>query len=187
MVFNEFRQVGIEFQPKSGQPLSDLKLKKDYRLASCCAPSPPDDIVGYYSHDNIIKIHRRDCSHIAELDAARLISVLWDDATEDTAEFVPESDYNQLDDTDFAVMAHHQKYGIDYSLVVARKLNIGKQDAFDRHKKLRDMKLIERVDATIVQYRKGIVDNKWIKHRNHTYYQLTDKGRQYLAHFLKNN
>ncbi|MEW6412387.1 MAG: DUF2250 domain-containing protein [Candidatus Zixiibacteriota bacterium] len=164
-----------------------MKLKKDYRVASCCAPSPPDDIIGYYSHGNVIKIHRRDCGHVKELDPERLISVRWDDAIDDKSEFRPESDYGELQDTDFEVLRHHERYGIDYSLVVARKLNISKQEAFDRHRKLTDMRLIERVDATMVQYRKGIVDNKWIKHRNHTYYRLTDKGRKYLAHFLKNS
>jgi len=36
-----------------------------------------------------------------------------------------------------------------------------------------------------MQYRKGIVDNKWVKHRNHTYYKLTEKGTKYLDYFEK--
>ena len=61
---------------------------------------------------------------------------------------------------------------------------LDKQTVFDRHRKLREMGLLERVTATMVRYRKGIVDNKWIKHRNHTYFDLTDRGRKYLHHYL---
>ncbi|MFH2049803.1 MAG: DUF2250 domain-containing protein, partial [bacterium] len=80
-----------------------------------------------------------------------------------------------------------REYGVDYSLVVARKLNIPKQAAFDCHKKLREMGLLERVKPLIIQYRKGIVDNKWIKHRNHTYYDLTDKGKSYLDCYINSD
>ena len=40
----------------------------------------------------------------------------------------------------------------------------------------------ERVEPLMIRYRKNIVKGKWIKHRNHTYYELTEKGRKYLAH-----
>ena len=86
---------------------------------------------------------------------------------------------------DFAGLKHHLDYGFDYSLVLAKKLNIDKQEAFNLHKKLRELGLIERVEPKIIQYRKGIVDNKWIKHRNHTYYNLTDKGTKYLEYSEK--
>ncbi|MFH2037144.1 MAG: DUF2250 domain-containing protein, partial [Candidatus Zixiibacteriota bacterium] len=86
--------------------------------------------------------------------------------------------------TDFKIMNHHKIYGVDYSLKVARMLNLDKQIVFDSHKKLRDLNLLERVKELMMQYRKGIVDNKWIKHRNHTYYNLTEKGEQYLTHYL---
>jgi len=32
----------------------------------------------------------------------------------------------------------------------------------------------------MIRYRKGIVDGKWIKHRHHTYYALTQKGNRVL-------
>jgi predicted transcriptional regulator len=75
-------------------------------------------------------------------------------------------------------------YDIDYSLMVASVLRIPKEEAFERHDKLRNFGLLERVDATMVRYRKNIAPGKWIKHRNHTYYRLTDKGRRYLDLYL---
>ena len=98
--------------------------------------------------------------------------------------FTPDTDYADLDRIDFAVLKHHRDFDIDYSLKVAQMLGIEKQDAFDHHQKLRNMGLLERVDALMVQYRKKIAKDKWIKHRNHTYYRLTDKGGAYLACFL---
>jgi predicted transcriptional regulator len=77
--------------------------------------------------------------------------------------------------------------GIDYSLMVAAELRIEPQTAFERHDKLRRLGLIQRVNAVMVQYRKGIAKNKWIKHRNHTYYDLTEKGKKYYRYFKERN
>ena len=162
-----------------------LKLKEDYTLSKCCLPEPKDEIAGYYSYDNLIKVHKKSCKALENVEADRILTLSWDNVIEQSEEFAPENDYQELEAVDFKVMKHHKQYGIDYSLVVARKLNISKDEAFEIHKKLRDLGLIERVDAKIVQYRKGIVDNKWIKHRNHTYYDLTKKGSDYLEHSLK--
>lgn len=158
-------------------------LKENYSLSGCCNPKPGDTISGYYSYDNMIRVHTRDCHNLNNVEADRLILLEWDEILNQDDQFQPENDYSELENIDFQVLSHHENYGIDYSLVVARKLNITKQNAFDIHKKLKDMGLIERVEAKIVQYRKGIVDNKWIKHRNHTYYDLTDKGKNYLIYY----
>ncbi|MBU8933058.1 MAG: DUF2250 domain-containing protein [candidate division Zixibacteria bacterium] len=160
--------------------VNPIRLKEDYILAKCCTPTVGDDIVGYYSYDNVLKVHRRDCPNLAKAEQQRLVKLEWDDILEEQAPFSPDKNYDDLDKTDWVVMRHHRKYGVDYSLLVARKTNITKQAAFDSHKKLREMDLIERVEPRIIQYRKGIVDNKWIKHRNHTYYDLTEKGNAYL-------
>ncbi len=156
-----------------------MKLKGNYILAKCCQPIQPDEITGYYSFDNLIKVHKTDCSNISKSDQARLMKLKWDDIIE-TDEFKPEPDYKDLDEIDFLVLRHHNIYGVDYSLKVAAVLGIDRQSIFDSHNKLREMKLLERVQPLMIQYRKGIAKNKWIKHRNHTYYNLTDKGRKYL-------
>ena len=47
---------------------------------------------------------------------------------------------------------------------------------------LQRMEYLERVTGTLVEYR---LDrrNKVTKHRNHTYYDLTRKGRLFMRHF----
>lgn len=161
-----------------------MNLKEDYILAKCCNPVESDSIIGYYSFDNFIKVHKADCPNVNITDQERLMTLQWPDIII-TDVFVPESDYKELDEIDFMVMNHHKIYGVDYSLKVAAMLSIDKKAVFDSHKKLRGMKIIERVKALMIQYRKGIAKNKWIKHRNHTYYNLTDKGKKYLELSLK--
>lgn len=163
-----------------------MNLKEDYIRAKCCKPNEGDATVGYYSHDNIIKVHRADCPNLTKADQSRLVMLEWKDILTAEPE-TPGEDFDNLDETDFRIMKLHRKYGVDYSHKVARMLHLDKQAVFDSHDKLREMGLLERVEPRIIQYRKGIVDNRWIKHRNHTYYDLTDKGRLYLDHYLKGN
>lgn len=162
-----------------------MKLKDDYIIANCCGPNAGEPIIGYYSHNNIIKVHKVGCANLAKAEQSRLVMLEWDEilAPDD---FKPGDDYNKLDEIDFRILNHHKIYGVDYSHKVARMLNLEKQIVFEAHKKLRDMGLLERVKELMMQYRKGIVDNKWIKHRNHTYYKLTAKGKNYLEHYLNN-
>jgi len=157
----------------------DIRLKDKYTLARCCSPSPLEPIVGYYSHEMYLKVHRPDCINLARVAPERLVTLQWADILTEPPRG-PGQDFAELDDIDFAILRFHEEFGIDYSLKVARMLTIEKQVVFDRHKRLRELQLLDRVEPRIVQYRKGGVNNKWIKHRNHTYYQLTDKGRDYL-------
>lgn len=156
-----------------------IKLKEEYQLSKCCSATLADAIVGYFSHTNILKVHRTDCGNLSKADPDRLVTLSWEQILAEP-DFEPDDDYNDLDATDFAIMRHHQKMGIDYSLKVARDVGLDKQTAFNKHQHLRDLGLLQRVEPTMVQYRKGVIDHKWIKHRNHTYYDLTDKGRKYL-------
>ena len=159
--------------------VSEYKLKEKYVLAGCCEPKVGDRIVGYISHDDCVKVHYSDCGNLAKADPDRLVQLDWQNILADKA-FEPDGDYQLLDSTDFAVLRHHRKCGIDYSLMVAKVLGISRQEAFDRHRKLRELKLIERIPAVMVRYREKTVKHKWIKHRNHTYYHLTEKGSSYL-------
>ncbi len=161
-------------------------LKENYTLSKCCQPLPYCEITGYYSHDGLtLKVHRSNCVNLQKADQARLVSLEWKDILAED-EFTPDDDFAELDELDFRILQHHRDLGVDYSLKTARLLNIDKQTMFDRHHKLRDMSLLQRVEPLMIQYRKGVVDNKWIKHRNHTYYEFTKKGRSYLEHFLNN-
>lgn len=159
------------------------RLKDKYTLAKCCRPAPNNSIVGYFSYADVIKVHRCDCSNLAQTEPQRLISLEWKEVVADTPES-PDNDYYQLEDVDFEVLKHHREYDIDYSLMVAKMLRIPRQEAFERHDKLRNLGLLERVDAVMVRYRRNIAPGKWIKHRNHTYYRLTDKGARYLDFYL---
>jgi hypothetical protein len=158
-----------------------VKLKESYILANCCSPQEGDTLTGYYSHDNFIKVHRSDCPNLSKADADRLINLIWREIIQDD-DFIPDPDYSQLDEIDFRILEHHRNMGIDYSLAVAAILNLDDKAVFERHRRLREMALLVRVKPVMVQYRKNIVKNKWIKHRNHTYYDLTDKGRAYLGY-----
>ncbi len=162
-----------------------MKLKEDYILARCCRPNTNDSITGYYSHDNFIKVHNSDCSNLNKADTNRLMPLDWPDilAADD---FVPDDDFKTLDEIDFAVLKHHHALGVDYSLKVAAVLRIDKQAVFNSHTTLREMRLLKRVQPLMIQYRKNIAKNKWIKHRNHTYYELTTKGTNYLQYYLDN-
>ncbi len=160
----------------------NFRIRTEYTLASCCEPRPDTPVIGYHSYGESIKIHRADCRNLSSLDQDRLVPLNWNDIiTRD--EFAPDDLYNSLEDNDFRILALHLKVGVDYSLKVAKLLRIDRREVFDRHKKLRDLGLLKRVRGLMIQYRKGIVDNKWIKHRNHTYYELTQKGQAFAEYY----
>jgi len=96
---------------------SELKLKEKYILAKCCSPESDSDknIIGYFSHDDFIKVHLLGCENLAKADKERLIPLQWDAIIANDS-FEPDSDYQLLDATDFAILSHHKRFGIDYSL-----------------------------------------------------------------------
>lgn len=160
------------------------RLKEKYLPAKCCLPSEGEPIVGYFSFDDLIKVHRADCANLAKAPRERLLELEWADILAEP-EFSPDESFFTLETNDFSILDHHDRLGVDYSLKVAADLLLPKQELFERHKHLREMGLIERVEPTMIRYRKGIVDNKWIKHRNHTYYDLTPMGQKFLEYHRK--
>jgi hypothetical protein len=160
-----------------------IRVKEGYKIAQCCSPQLADTITGYYSYNNILIVHKTFCENLNKAESKRLVNLTWSEILE-KEEKEPDKDYYDLDELDFRILQHHQSMGVDYSWMVAATLSIDPELVFERHKKLRDLKLLKRVEPVMIQYRKNIVDNKWIKHRNHTYYQITPKGEKYLNHFL---
>jgi hypothetical protein len=160
----------------------ELKLRERYKIAKCCSPGPDDVITGYYSYNNVLIVHRVSCRNLKKVESDRFVSLCWEEILE-KEESEPDKDYYQLDELDFRILRHHQAMGVDYSWMVAYILKVEPEQVFERHKKLKDLKLLKRVEPVMIQYRKNIVDSKWIKHRNHTYYQITPKGEGYINFF----
>ena len=55
----------------------DLYADLPVRLAECCEPSPPDDIVGRLTRDRQLTIHRRDC-RIVKTESRLVSNVRWE-------------------------------------------------------------------------------------------------------------
>ncbi|WP_227487070.1 RelA/SpoT family protein [Nocardioides malaquae] len=58
------------------QGSSDVWVK----LAKCCTPVPPDEILGFVTKGGGVSVHRRDCTNAASLEAQaeRLVQVQWE-------------------------------------------------------------------------------------------------------------
>ncbi len=155
-----------------------------YKIAKCCNPQQNDPLVGYFKENGIITVHQTECSGVQSFRAERLLKVTWQEIH---AAEIPENpiaaEFNELDETDYFILKHHQEMGMDYSIVVAETLNIPLEEMYKRHRKLREIGGLKRVEARIIHYRKNIVKGKWIKHRNHTYYEITPEGRTWLEAF----
>jgi len=160
----------------------ELNIREEYLIVNCCNPRPGDPIVGYHSHGEHIKIHKAGCPNLKNVDPQRLIELSWEDVLVKN-EFTPDDLYDSLEKNDFRILKLHHDFGLDYSLKVARMLHLDKQEVFDRHKRLLQQGLLRRVPKLMIRYRKGVVDNKWIKHRNHTYYELTELGTEYVEYY----
>ncbi|MCE2414843.1 DUF2250 domain-containing protein [Candidatus Poribacteria bacterium] len=163
-----------------------MAVELTYKIAKCCTPQEGDAITGYFKEDSTITVHHAACNAVQNLRSERLLAVAWDEirTTEtptDSVALPPE--LADLDETDYFILKHHQELGMDYSIVVAETLRIPLEETHQRHRKLRDLGGLKRVEGRIIHYRKNIVKGKWIKHRNHTYYELTSEGRTWIQAF----
>ena len=157
-----------------------------YKLAQCCSPDMGEDIIGYFKEDGTVAIHRSDCVSVQRLRPERLLEVAWDEIhTAETSTDTETEDptFDQLDEADYLILKHHEEFGLDYSIVVSEMLGLPLEETHKRHRKLRELGGLKRVERRMIQYRKNIVKGKWIKHRNHTYYELTPKGDRWVRWF----
>lgn len=163
--------------------IDSLRIKEDFRTARCCGPQPSDEIRGFLKPDSgLISVHKAGCGNLRSIQPERLVKLTWEEILVEDDEHTPADDpvFGLLDETDFKILKHHATMGVDYAAVVAKSLGLDRATIFERHRKLRDLGLLVRVQPKMIQYRKGIVKNKWIKHRNHTYYEMTEKGLKLL-------
>lgn len=159
-----------------------------YKLAQCCLPEAEAGIIGYFKEDGVVTVHRSDCASVQRLRVERLLEVTWAEihaAEAPTDIEIEDSTFNQLDEVDYLILKHHQEFGLDYSIVVSEMLGLPLEETHKRHRKLRELGGLKRVERRMIQYRKNIVKGKWIKHRNHTYYELTPKGDRWVGSFEK--
>ena len=157
-----------------------------YKLAQCCSPEAEESIIGYFKEDGTVTVHWSDCASVQQLRLERLLEVTWSEihaAEKPTDIETEDSTFDKLDEVDYLILKHHQEFGLDYSIVVSDMLGLPLEETQKRHRKLRELGGLKRVEKRIIQYRKNIVKGKWIKHRNHTYYELTPKGDRWIRLF----
>lgn len=158
-----------------------------YIIAKCCEPNEENTIIGYFKEDGSITIHDSSCDTISKLRTERLLDVAWEEIHKSNTPDISQDFPTELDETDYYILKHHQELGIDYSIVVAETLRIPLDEMHKRHRKLKQLGGLKRVEGRIIHYRKNIVKGKWIKHRNHTYYELTSDGNQWIDTFERNS
>ena len=59
--------------------------KLDYKLSSCCNPIPGDDVFGFVTINEGIKVHKKDCPNAIALQsnyAYRIMQAKWIDSTQ---------------------------------------------------------------------------------------------------------
>jgi predicted transcriptional regulator len=97
--------------------------------------------------------------------------------------FVFEGREYDLSDLELKILKYHKIMGPDYSKLISHRFHISLQEAFDIHKKLLSMGLLQKVTAPIINYHSKDKRLKSLKHRNHTYYDLSRTGKLLLREY----
>ncbi|NLC05860.1 MAG: bifunctional (p)ppGpp synthetase/guanosine-3',5'-bis(diphosphate) 3'-pyrophosphohydrolase [Erysipelothrix sp.] len=102
-------------QNRSGIRVSGIDTMK-ISLANCCSPVPGDDIIGYITKGQGVKVHRSDCPNI-RYETKRLIDVEWDEESIEGKFEVQLSIYcvdRSFLLTDIVTLTQQQKISISY-------------------------------------------------------------------------
>jgi hypothetical protein len=162
--------------------IGDTPQGISYHLSKCCNPQKGDEIIGYFREDRIFSVHQVGCSNVKTIPKERLVEITWEEIEGQKDKEPIDGLLYELEELDFRILHHFEVYGLDYAYPISQKTGIGLQETFRRLRRLRGLGTIARVPKVMIQYRKGIVDGKWIKHRNHTYYDLTPLGEKMIAY-----
>ncbi len=76
------------------------------------------------------------------------------------------------------ILAYLKKLGPEYAKLLAIRLGLSLEESTERLRRLAARGLIKRVEGRIVKYYHR--RRKSVKHRNHTYYDLTREGELLL-------
>ena len=82
--------------------------------------------------------------------------------------------YDQDELLDLTILAYLKKLGPEYAKLLAIRLGLSLEESRNRLQSLEERGLIKRVERRIVKYYHR--RRKSVKHRNHTYYELTREG-----------
>lgn len=85
---------------------------------------------------------------------------------------------NEEELLDLTILAYLKKLGPEYAKFLAIRLGLSLEESSERLQRLADRGLIKRVERRIVKYYHR--QRKSVKHRNHTYYELTREGEHVL-------
>ncbi|ADQ07247.1 DUF2250 domain-containing protein [Caldicellulosiruptor changbaiensis] len=84
---------------------------------------------------------------------------------------------------DLTILAYLKKLGPEYAKLLAIRLGLSLEETRKRLQSLEERGLIKRVERRIVKYYHR--RRKSVKHRNHTYYELTREGELFLREAKK--
>ncbi|MFJ5262195.1 RelA/SpoT family protein [Streptomyces sp. NPDC088387] len=82
--------------PSSVRPAANIVVDRpgaSVRLAGCCTPVPPDDVVGFAVRGGVVTVHRAECAAVARMRGTGRaeVGVHWGEATECRVTLVAES------------------------------------------------------------------------------------------------
>ncbi len=84
------------------------------------------------------------------------------------------------DDLKMRILRHFKKYGADYAKSIGRDLEMNKRDVCEALKKLFSEGYIEKRNSGMLKRKEARLKKRVVTTPHHTYYVLSEKGRQFL-------
>jgi predicted transcriptional regulator len=84
------------------------------------------------------------------------------------------------DDLKMRILRHFKKYGADYAKSIGRDLEMNKRDVCEILKKLFSEGYIEKRNSGMLKRKEARLKKRVVTTPHHTYYVLSEKGRQFL-------